>query len=253
MANCASHFVDRVVPDVPVRQYVLSLPYEVRRLAAFKQDVLGAFVRIFIEAVSARYRTRAKLAGAQIGAITFLQRFGGSLNLNLHLHVVFLDGLRVMGRGAFNFTRPRHPTPPSCGRSRAGCTSAPRRGCDGTATWTNDPSRRTPTRHPSKARSTRAPRSRCSAARSRSSRPQTTRTTTTERTASPPACASPPSTKASTFTRGCTSPRGTTPGASAFFDYADICISAFMRSSRLCGALSRSVSAFTPSRACWSA
>jgi hypothetical protein len=56
MANCASHLVDRVVPDVPVRQYVLSLPHELRRLAAFKQDVLGAFVRIFMETVSSRYR-----------------------------------------------------------------------------------------------------------------------------------------------------------------------------------------------------
>jgi hypothetical protein len=93
MANCAAHFVDRVVPDVPVRQYVLSLPFELRRLAAFKQDVLGALVKMFIEAVSARYRTRAKLKGTEVGAITFLQRFGGSLNLNLHLHVAFLDGV----------------------------------------------------------------------------------------------------------------------------------------------------------------
>ncbi len=93
MANCAAHFLDRVVPDVPLRQFVLSLPFELRRLAAFKQDVLGALVRIFIEAVSARYRTHAKLEGGQVGAITFLQRFGGSLNLHLHLHVAFLDGV----------------------------------------------------------------------------------------------------------------------------------------------------------------
>jgi hypothetical protein len=108
MANCASHLVDRVVPDVPVRQYVLSLPYELRRLAAFKQDVLGSFVRIFIDAVSARYRSRAKLVGAQTGAITFLQRFGGSLNLNLHLHVAFLDGVFVRDDGDVVF----HPAPP---------------------------------------------------------------------------------------------------------------------------------------------
>jgi hypothetical protein len=108
MSNCAAHLVDRVVPDVPIRQYVLSLPFELRRLAAFKQDVLGAFVKIFIDAVSARYRTRAKLEGAEVGAITFLQRFGGSLNLNLHLHVVFLDGV---------FTRPLLPRLPSFRRS----------------------------------------------------------------------------------------------------------------------------------------
>ena len=96
MSNCAAHLVDRVVPDVPLRQFVLSLPYELRRLAAFKQDVLGAVVRIFTDAVFASYRARARrdgIEGSEGGAVTFLQRFGGSLNLNLHLHVAFLDGV----------------------------------------------------------------------------------------------------------------------------------------------------------------
>ncbi len=33
MANGAAHLVDRVLPDVPVRQWVLSLPWDVRRVA----------------------------------------------------------------------------------------------------------------------------------------------------------------------------------------------------------------------------
>jgi hypothetical protein len=37
-----AQLVDRVVPDVPVRQYVLTLPYELRKVAAFKADVLTA-------------------------------------------------------------------------------------------------------------------------------------------------------------------------------------------------------------------
>ena len=75
-------------PDVPVRQYVLSLPYELRRLAAFKADVLTALARIFVEAIFASYRARAKRTGiedAQCGAVNFVQRFG-SLNLNVHFH-----------------------------------------------------------------------------------------------------------------------------------------------------------------------
>jgi hypothetical protein len=59
-------------------------------------------------AFPARYRSRAKLVGAQTGAITFLQRFGGSLNLNLHLHVAFLDGVFVRDDGDVVF----HPAPP---------------------------------------------------------------------------------------------------------------------------------------------
>jgi hypothetical protein len=72
MANTAAAVVDRVLPDVPVRQYVLSLPYELRRLAAFKADVLTALGRIFVETVFASYRARAKrdgVLGAQCGAI----------------------------------------------------------------------------------------------------------------------------------------------------------------------------------------
>ncbi len=116
MANTAAHLVDRVLPDVPVRQYVLSLPYELRQLAAFKADVLTAVARIFVEAVFAVYRQRAKRAGledAQCGAVTFVQRFG-SLNLNVHFHVMVLDGVFVRdpsGRGRPVFHASGPPTP----------------------------------------------------------------------------------------------------------------------------------------------
>ena len=46
MANTAAHLVDRVLPDVPVRQYVLSLPFELRALAAFKPEVLRAMASL---------------------------------------------------------------------------------------------------------------------------------------------------------------------------------------------------------------
>jgi hypothetical protein len=95
MANTAAAIVDRVLPDVPVRQYVLTLPYELRRLTAFKADVLTAIARIAVEAILASYRARARrrgIADGQCGAINFVQRFG-SLNLHVHFHVVVLDGV----------------------------------------------------------------------------------------------------------------------------------------------------------------
>jgi hypothetical protein len=97
MANTAAAIVDRVLPDnVPVRQYVLTLPYELRRLAAFKADVLTAIGRIAVEAIFASYRARAKRNGiedGQCGAINFVQRCGSSVNLNVHFHVALLDGV----------------------------------------------------------------------------------------------------------------------------------------------------------------
>ena len=50
MADTAAHLVDNVFPHVPVRQWVLSLPIEVRyRLAHDKKltsDVLAVFLRV---------------------------------------------------------------------------------------------------------------------------------------------------------------------------------------------------------------
>ena len=112
MANTGAAIVDRVLPDVPVRQYVLSLPFDLRKLAAFKADVLTALGRIFVDSIFASYGARAKrdgIAGAQCGAINFVQRFGSSVNLHVHFHVAVLDGVYVRNeQGALVF----HPAVP---------------------------------------------------------------------------------------------------------------------------------------------
>jgi|CZKU01.1.fsa_nt_gi hypothetical protein len=114
MANTAVFLVDRVVPDVPVRQYVLTLPYELRKLVAFKADVLTAVARLFVESVFASYRTRAKRNGVkapQCGAVNFVQRFG-SLNLHVHYHLVALDGVFARDAGGELLFHPApEPTP----------------------------------------------------------------------------------------------------------------------------------------------
>jgi hypothetical protein len=92
MSNTAAHLTDRVLPNVPLRQWVLSLPFELRRLAAFRPDVVRAFSRLWAAAVFRHLRGGSSGVG-RAGVVDFVQRAGGSLNLNVHLHLVALDGV----------------------------------------------------------------------------------------------------------------------------------------------------------------
>ncbi len=113
MANTAAHIVDRIIPAVPVRQWVLSLPYDVRARAAFNAAFLTTLVRAFATALGDRHRKWARsiaLKDAEFAAITFIQRFGSSLNLNVHLHVVVVDGVFSRDSNGLAFTAASPPT-----------------------------------------------------------------------------------------------------------------------------------------------
>ncbi len=97
MAAQAAHLVDSILPAVPIRQFVLSFPFELSLLAATKPEVLRALARIHAEELARHYKTAAKKAGEtgklHAGAVTFVQRFGSSLNLHVHMHTCALDGV----------------------------------------------------------------------------------------------------------------------------------------------------------------
>jgi hypothetical protein len=109
MADTAARLVDSVLPDLPLRQWVLSLPYDLRLLAALRPDVLTAVSRIFAETIFRYLRRRLHRPGSACGAVTCVQRAGGRLNLNVHLHDLALDGVFVRrGADAVGF----YPAPP---------------------------------------------------------------------------------------------------------------------------------------------
>ena len=84
MADTAAHLVDRVFPDVPARQWVLSLPFALRYRLAYDSEMVTAVLGVFIRALFGLYRRRARDYGieqAQCGAVTFEQRFGSAANL----------------------------------------------------------------------------------------------------------------------------------------------------------------------------
>jgi hypothetical protein len=97
MADFATHLVDRVLPEAPIRQWVLTLPYALRYRCAYDarltSEVLRAFLRALFAELRRRARQRWKMRAPQCGAVTFIQRFGSALNLNLHFHTLALDGV----------------------------------------------------------------------------------------------------------------------------------------------------------------
>jgi hypothetical protein len=89
----AAQIVDRILPNAPLRQWVLSLPRELRGLAAMKADVFGAVERIFAEEIARATKRLAGAFGAETGSVAFEQRFGSSLNLHTHIHTLAVDGV----------------------------------------------------------------------------------------------------------------------------------------------------------------
>jgi len=91
MVERAAHLVDRMFPDVPVRQWVLSLPYRLRYRLAWDHDLCRAVVAVYMRAVLGCLRSRARwdgVTGGRGGAVAIIQRFGGALNLNVHVHAL---------------------------------------------------------------------------------------------------------------------------------------------------------------------
>ena len=91
---------------------MLSLPFDVSARAAFDASP-HALVRAFATALGDRHRRWARsiaLNDAEFAAVTFVQRFGSSLNLNVHLHVVVVDGVFSRDRNGLAFTAAPPPT-----------------------------------------------------------------------------------------------------------------------------------------------
>jgi len=65
MHDRAAHLMAHVFPDAPVRQWVLSPPSELVPLLAVRKEVLTAFMRSFVDAVSAEMKSRAASAGGR--------------------------------------------------------------------------------------------------------------------------------------------------------------------------------------------
>ena len=104
MAQTAAHLVDHVIPPVPVRQWVISVPKRLRGFLADRPAAVAALTRIFIEEIERLLGAAAGVtsdasgpaaARPRLGAVSFLHRFGSALNHHMHLHVCATEGVFV--------------------------------------------------------------------------------------------------------------------------------------------------------------
>jgi uncharacterized protein (DUF983 family) len=99
MSQTAAHLVDHVIPHVPVRQWVLSLPIPLRVLLAAQPELLTPVLQVVQRVVTRHLMDGAELTAQEGhgGAVTLIQRFGSAANLNIHLHGLVLDGVYRCG------------------------------------------------------------------------------------------------------------------------------------------------------------
>ncbi|NLJ46127.1 MAG: hypothetical protein GX430_06160 [Treponema sp.] len=82
-AEIAADLVDRVLPEAPYRQWVLTFPFPLRFLLATDSAILADMLQAFIRTLFAWQRLRGRRLGirhGQCGCVTFVQRFGGIAN-----------------------------------------------------------------------------------------------------------------------------------------------------------------------------
>lgn len=100
MAESASLLVDEVLPRESIRQWVISFPFQLRY-------VFARYPKATSKALAIVYRTiathRVKKAGlthksAKTGCIILIQCFDSALNLNVHFHILLLDGVCTTNR-----------------------------------------------------------------------------------------------------------------------------------------------------------
>ena len=88
MAQTAAHLIERVIPWVPTRQWVVSVPIPLRYWMAASQELTAKIHTIIRTTISQYYVNQAVTRGltranVQPGSVSFVQRFGGSLNLKV--------------------------------------------------------------------------------------------------------------------------------------------------------------------------
>jgi len=82
--------MDNLLPPAPYRQWVLVVPKRLRYFINQRPDLAGHLSKIFAREIDRFLRRNSAGVPTQLH---FIQRFGGALNLHIHVHAVVSDGV----------------------------------------------------------------------------------------------------------------------------------------------------------------
>jgi hypothetical protein len=109
----SSSLIDFVLPSQPLRQWVFVLPFDLHARVSRDPALESAVLGLFIEELTAHLRavTGTEEPLGQAGSISFSQKFGSSVNLHVHWHVLALDGVYTRDTDAAPLRFVRAPPP----------------------------------------------------------------------------------------------------------------------------------------------
>ena len=99
MVETAAHLMDEVLPRVPYRQFVISFPMRIRHYLE-NHKTLQTVLKIVVDEIRKRLIVCSPaVKNPQIGAISFIQQFGNTLNYHPHFHIIVADGIFISEDG----------------------------------------------------------------------------------------------------------------------------------------------------------
>ena len=106
MVEASTHLVENVLPVVPYRQFVVSFPIPMRYWLQANRKLYAKIHKIIITQIHRYYMDKAKakaIKDPKAGSISFTQRWGSALNLNVHCHILCPDGVYTAINGKPRF------------------------------------------------------------------------------------------------------------------------------------------------------
>ncbi|NBW81680.1 hypothetical protein EBR21_07985 [bacterium] len=117
MAEAAIYLTDTLIPLVPVRQFVVTFPPPLRLWLARSQTLAAKICRRASDALREHLQRESGIKDGLTGSVMFIQRFGSGANLNVHCHIIVLDGAyEEKSTGRLKFYTAKAPTAESITR-----------------------------------------------------------------------------------------------------------------------------------------